>query len=107
MVKRVQYSGHCLLLLFFIDWVFNYQITLSIIIYSQYYAICRHLRIHSAKNIWWCLTFVGVYIKSLIGDNSGQNEQRPPYCTLKISLILTMSLYVAQELWDYFHDFPV
>jgi hypothetical protein len=46
------------LLLFFIDWVSNYQITLSIIISSQYYAICRHL----TKNIWWCLTFVGVYI---------------------------------------------
>jgi hypothetical protein len=30
MVKRIQYSGHCLLLLFFIDWVSNYQITLSI-----------------------------------------------------------------------------
>ena len=63
MVKRVQYSGHCLLLLFFIDWVSNYQITLSIIISSQYYAICRHLRIHSAKNIWWCLALVGVYKK--------------------------------------------
>jgi hypothetical protein len=49
MVKIIQYSGHCPLLLFCIDWVSNYQITLSIIISSQYYAICRHLKIHSAK----------------------------------------------------------